>query len=309
MRSVIIRSLVAGWILFGTFAALAEGGTERLVYYSDYFSFIGGDAQGKVAFALDTNRGQDGEEFQAEHFVVLHDERKGWVRLSGNGKYPNPAGALAAIPDSKDFAFQGSAEKGMTVKSATNGVELEVAPIPKILERRKGSATYWLGSAAATLRWDGRTIPGRVIYEYLHRPGYNRLSRTHFAQWRDFHGLYLRVEGGGDLYFHRRHPGDEEPLTGNLVGFMALGERVGAVSELLIEIPERSQALGLYRWPEAWRGSFRLGGETYRFELTLTQRDLVRNWVIGGFSMGIVRGELRRDGQVHELYGLAELIL
>jgi hypothetical protein len=305
---MIMRFLVASWILSAAFAALAQG-PERLVYYSDYFSFIGEDAQGKVAFALDTNRGQDGEEFLAEHFVVLHDERKGWVRLSGNGKYPNPAGVLAAIPDSKDFAFQGSAEKGMTVKSSTNRIELEAAPIPKVLERRQESATYWLGSAAATLRWDARTVPGRVIYEYLHRPGYNRLSRTYFGQWRDFHGLYLRIEGGGDFYLHRRDPGDEEPLTGSLLGFMVFDSRSGVVRELSIDVAGRSHALGFYRWPQAWRGSFQLGGETYRFELTLTERDVVRNWVIGGFSMGIARGELRRGGEVRKLYGLAELIL
>lgn len=305
---MIIRFLVAGWILSGACAALGQD-AERLVYYSDYFSFIGEDAQGKVAFALDTNRGRDGEEFQAEHFVVLHDERKGWVRLSGNGRYPNPAGVLAAIPDSKDFAFQGSAEKGMTVKSPTNAVELELAPIARILERRKGSATYWLGSAAATLRWEGRAIAGRVIYEYLYRPGYNRLARTYFGQWRDFHGLYLRIEGGGDFYVHRRNPSDEEPLTGSLAGFMVLGGRAGVMSELTIDVPERSQARGFYRWPQAWRGSFRFGGETYRFDLTLSERMVVRNWVIGGFSMGIARGELRRDGEVRKLYGLAELIL
>src|SRR5262245_38169635 len=31
---------------------------ETLAYYSDYFSFVGEDAQGRVAFALDNNRGQ-----------------------------------------------------------------------------------------------------------------------------------------------------------------------------------------------------------------------------------------------------------
>ncbi len=48
--------------------------TPKLTYYSDYFSFIGRDDQGMVAFALDNNRGQDKDSWQAEHFVVLHDE-------------------------------------------------------------------------------------------------------------------------------------------------------------------------------------------------------------------------------------------
>jgi hypothetical protein len=35
------------------------------------------DVNGHVAFALDNNRGRDGEAWQAEHFVVLHDEGEG----------------------------------------------------------------------------------------------------------------------------------------------------------------------------------------------------------------------------------------
>ena len=51
--------------------------TSEVVYYSDYFSFIGEDEYGKVAFALDNNRGRDGDTWQAEHFVVMHDEHRG----------------------------------------------------------------------------------------------------------------------------------------------------------------------------------------------------------------------------------------
>ena len=37
-----------------------------LLYVSDYISFVGEDSQGRVAFALDNNRGRDGESWQAE---------------------------------------------------------------------------------------------------------------------------------------------------------------------------------------------------------------------------------------------------
>ncbi len=48
-----------------------------LLYVSDCFSFVGEDVTGHVAFALDNNRGRDGKSWQAEHFVVLHDEGEG----------------------------------------------------------------------------------------------------------------------------------------------------------------------------------------------------------------------------------------
>ena len=58
--------------------------TSSLLYVSDYFSFVGQDSQGNVTFAIDNSRGRDGEAYQAQHFLVLHDEKTGWVRLDGN---------------------------------------------------------------------------------------------------------------------------------------------------------------------------------------------------------------------------------
>src|SRR3989441_341557 len=68
-------------------SAAQEPTTSTLIYVSDYFSFVGADQEGRVAFALDNNRGRDVEAFQAEHFVVLHDERKGWIDVLGSGPY------------------------------------------------------------------------------------------------------------------------------------------------------------------------------------------------------------------------------
>ena len=51
---------------------------QPLAYASDYFSFVGADVSGRVAFAVDTNRGRDGTVYQAEHlYAVLYDERSG----------------------------------------------------------------------------------------------------------------------------------------------------------------------------------------------------------------------------------------
>src|SRR6266571_354272 len=136
-----------------------EPSTSTLIYVSDYFSFVGADQVGRVAFALDNNRRRDGEAFQAEHFVVLHDERKGWM-----------------------------------------------------------------GSASAVLTWQGRTIRGRAIYEYLAMPDFNRLTRTYFSLWEEFQGLYLLVDGKDDVYLHSQLSERLAPLVGNLIGFAVLNE-------------------------------------------------------------------------------------
>ena len=100
--------------------------TPSLLYVSDYFSFVGKDSQGHVAFALDNNRGVDGKKFQAEHFVVLHDAGRGWIEVKGNGAYDNSQGDLLKIPDSPSFRFQGTPETGMSIVSGANHLTLTV---------------------------------------------------------------------------------------------------------------------------------------------------------------------------------------
>lgn len=68
-------------ILLFCLMAMNSFAGERLAYHSDYFSFIGRDAVGFVAFALDNNRGVEGSHYQAEHFGVLYDQKSGWERL------------------------------------------------------------------------------------------------------------------------------------------------------------------------------------------------------------------------------------
>ncbi|HSE57170.1 MAG TPA: hypothetical protein VLA99_00540 [Nitrospiraceae bacterium] len=157
-----------------------------LIYVSDYFSFVGRDSRGHVALALDNNRGRDGETYQAEHFVVLHDEKEGWVKLAGNGAYGNKRHELARIPDSTSFQFEGKQEAGLTITSAVNGLLLRIDPLPVRTSRTHERAIVRMGSALAVLTWRDRTIVGRVIYEYLMMPDFNRLTRTY---WGALEGL------------------------------------------------------------------------------------------------------------------------
>jgi hypothetical protein len=98
----------------------------KLAYYSDYFSFIGGDAVGFVTFALDNNRGVGGADYQAEHFGVLYDVNSGWVKLLGMDTYENVRGGLKRIPNSPHVAFNGLPEAGRVVISDDNALSLEI---------------------------------------------------------------------------------------------------------------------------------------------------------------------------------------
>jgi len=83
---------------------------------------------------------------------------------------------------------------------------------------------------------------------------------------------------------------------GFLDGFITLSETTDAMKNLKFEVLDRELALGLYRWPTAWRMTWT--GSQGPDVLTLKQltRTSVGNWAIGGFSMDIVRVDLRSAG-------------
>lgn len=292
-----------------TDSSLEDLPTSTLIYVSDYFSFIGQDSEGHVTFALDNNRGRDGESYQAEHFLVLHDERQGWTNLAGNGPYDNRNKELSTLPDSPFFKFQGLPRTGITITSKPNQLTLHIEPIPQRTSNKHDGATIWMGSAPAVLTWKGRSIPGRVIYEYLMMSDFNRLTRTYWDMWKEFQGLYLMVDETDDVYVQSQHSERIAPLAGKLTGFAAFNKMTESMRELRVEPLEQEWALGFYRWPTAWRITWTGPRGPAILTLTQSERKSIANWVIGGFSMGIVRGKLEYAGKKHSIYGLAELIM
>lgn len=278
-------------------------------YVSDYFSFVGRDAQGRVAFALDTNRGRDGEQWQAEHFVVMHDERKGWVKLEGNGIYDNVDHELFTIPDSPAFHFEGDTDSGILVRSAPNDLKLFILPLTERAGRKQDGGRHWLGTAQATLQWRGRVVEGRVIYEYLSKPDFNRLTRTYWGLWNHFQGFYLSAAGIGDYYLHQSEGEMMVGLTGKQEAFVVLDEQAWALAEVNLATVTRSFALGFYRWPVQWKLDWKneAGSATLRLDTVDFKR--VANWVTGGFAMSMVQGTLYYMGKSYPLYGLAELLM
>jgi hypothetical protein len=292
-----------------TDASLEDLPASTLIYVSDYFSFVGQDSQGHVAFALDNNRGRDGETYQAEHFLVLHDEGQGWVNLKGNGRYDNQKKELKAIPDSPFFRFQGAPRTGMTIAGDMNQLTLMIdAMSPRISNRHNGAAT-WMGSAPAVLSWNGRTITGRVIYEYFMMPEFNRLTRTYWGMWNEYQGLYLTADKANDVYVHSQRSERVAPLIGFLAGFAAFNETTDQMKDVKVELLDRAWAFGFYRWPTAWRITWTGARGPATLTLSQSQRKRIGNWAIGGFSMAIIQGELEYAGKKHSIYGLAELIM
>lgn len=281
----------------------------NLMYVSDYFSFVGQDSQGHVAFAFDNNRGRDGDAYQAEHFLVLHDERQGWITLDANGFFDNTKHELKTIPDSPYFLFQGTPRTGMTITSERNHLTLRIDPLPERTRNRHSGAATWMGSAQATLSWKGRTIAGRVVYEYFMMPEFNRLTRIYWGMWKEFQGLYLMAGQAADVYVHSQLSERLAPLVGRILGFAAFEEQTEAMTDIKVEVLDRDLALGFYRWPTSWRVTWIGSQGPATLTVVQSERTRIANWITGGFSMGIVRGELDYAGKKLPIYGIAELIM
>jgi hypothetical protein len=107
---------------------------------------------------------------------------------------------LQHIPTLSFFQIYGIPQTGLTIVSPPNDLTVSVESIPNWLDQVYQEGRYWLGSAAAVLQWKGRTLKSRVMYEYFMIPEFNRLSRNFWGLWKHFQGLYIVIEGLGDLY-------------------------------------------------------------------------------------------------------------
>ncbi len=282
---------------------------ETKRYHSDYFSFIGSDAQGSVYLAHDNNRGQTGDRFFADHWIMMYAEGQGVVPIIGSAHYPNPGKVLEVIPDSENFQFRGTIAGGLRMTSATNGIDMNVEGLRPILRRQKPDNDYWIGAAPATMRWKGRTLTGRVIFEFIARTGFNRFTSDFGANWNNFNGLYLLTEDGKDIYlrYHEKLTPDVPRESG-----MATMETDGVMSEIDFKITDsRAVENRTYRWPTNWTVSFVHAGSRWNLRGETDALEIVADWDKGGFAMSVVSGEVSKaDGSGKRRFkGWAELLI
>ena len=112
-----------------------------------------------------------------------------------------------------------------------------------------------------------------------------------------------------DIYVHSHHSDRLAPLIGKLAGFAVFGEIPETLQDLRFEVMETDFAPGLYRYPSMWRVTWTGSAGQGVMTLELSYRKHIANWLIGGFAMAIVTGNLNYNGQSFPIYGLAELIM
>ena len=215
------RTLVAGAVALPFIRPAVAGGP--LQYYSDYISFVGDDAQGSVYFALDTNRGRDGDAYQADHFFAAYADGEGFLDLHGHGRFDNTEKQMASTPSSYYFRFDGTPETGLTMSSPINGIEMSIEPLERTLLIEPGDGYFWVGAAAARMSYGKRTLSGRVLYEALFFDNWNRFARSYDDMWNNFNGLYLRTDSDRDFYLHSQESPSMSKRVGRLEGACYMG--------------------------------------------------------------------------------------
>ena len=285
--------------------------TASLAYVSDFFSFVGRDSSGRVAFTLDNNRGKDGNTWQGEHLVLLlHDEQTGWKELEGTGQYDNTKKQLLKIPNSPYFDFKGDPATGLTITNSQYKLTLEIDPIQERVSRKDGDSNYRMGSSQGILKWQGRTLKGWVIHERLEMANFNRLTHQYFDLWTESYGIYAWIDGSSDfLYFHKQANETRlTPLVGNLVGFGVFANKGEHLQNLKLTVMDSTQAWGLYQWPRNWEGKWIGRKGLGAITMDISDLQVISNFILGGLAMGIIQGEITYDGNTRKIYGMGELL-
>ena len=279
-------------------------------YVSDYISFVGSDDIGRVYLAHDNNRGQTGERFFADHWIAMYDSATGWVDVNGSRHYENTSKVLDRIPPSQHFRFEGSRETGLSFTSQTNAMALTLEAIDPVIRRGNADGTFQVGAASATMKWNERTIKGRVIFEYLMRRNWNRFTNSFEANWKNFNGLYLKTRDGKDFYLHSHERTGGSDLTGRLIGMATWGQP-DKINGIEFTVTESVVADGgQFRWPTRWRADFWHNEMLHKAEFeTEISRD-VAWWKTGGFMMSVINGTISDEaGGKREATGWAELLI
>jgi hypothetical protein len=193
--------------------------------------------------------------------------------------------------------------------SASNGIDMEMGGLEPILRHQLPDNDFWIGAAPATMKWRGRTLEGRVIFEFIARRGFNSFTSDIGDNWRNFNGLYLLTEDGRDIYV-RYH----EKLTPGVPreSGMATVERDGVMSDIDFRITaSRAVDSRTYRWPTNWAVDFTYNGSRWTLSGETLFLEMVADWNWGGFAMSIISGELSKaDGSGRQRFkGWAELLI
>ena len=281
--------------------------SEQPSAYSNYFSFHGEDAKGKVYFAIDNNRVSKKKSVKANNFLYFNIDGN-WKKLKGHYNFKSEETDISRCFDSEDFKFVYKDNHLISIVSITNKLRIDFEkPLEHTGAYGEAGVSFDMFATRATLSYQGRTFDGNIISEQLIDPGglktFSNILKVLFQGFK-YDGYYLNAVGLGDLYVHLVTP--EESINVFTDNIYNLNTSAGAKDFTLEQANytvTKYKRVGFRKLPLELEIDL---GES-KLLLTTSHFQKYRNLLFFAFGMGTVHGELIHQGKKYEVYGLSEL--
>lgn len=287
---------------------------EEISYVSDFLVFAGADADGRVLFAFDANRGNEGEKYQAEHFQRLWVEGEGWSTLPGEEELA--VEDMWELPSSKEWQISGDTAEGFQLACASREFELRTEPLADRTWRELEGDIFSTAAGSATLTIGERELRGHVHHEFCFLVDRNPLVKTYTDLFGDgFHGVYAIVGEGENVrpFKYHRTGGTLRGLLKRSDGYTP-EESASGWSRIPANDFDASDwdLAGFFSWPGRYAASWAVGEDESAlqrsFRLSLRQREVVANYVIAGLAVNVVEGTINLTGKPEPVFGMALIV-
>ena len=285
----------------------------EVAMFSDYYSFVGRDERGWVAFAIDNNRQRAVDYYEADHATFMYDGETGFVDIAGYGKYDTADHTLLHVPDSASFTFERD-QTQTVMQSMTEDLILSFGELDAHFHDSRPEASILMGIAPATLSWRGRELTGDIIGERLGFKNFDRrkmgpmLAKQTLSS-RSFQGLYLTTEHGEIIYL-RASTMQLGLIDGpSAIGFGRHDDYSGMLNSVTVTADRWQPGPGLFSLPSSWTATWWTDRE-YKLTLSTIDTKVYSNWGLGAFAMSFAEGTITNpDGSRAKVAGFAELII
>ncbi len=277
--------------------------------HNGYLIFVGQDATGKVAFAMENTRSKgDGLDWtQTAQVAWMYDENRGWVDLKGRyGKAFKGAGQRK-IGGEWQHRMANNFQANQTIRSDENGIHLKVKANKILYKTKSRDGQMVTATGKGEMVWNGRRIKGTVFLRDDIFLG-SSASSMYFKHVKGVRSeaIHLNVPKHGFVSVFRTDHKMKVPIGGSQGISIQMDSISGHTDEMKLEATAYRR-LGFYEYPTAWQGSFSIEGKEAMFKVVARDAVTAENILLAGTRLSWLRGFISFDGHTYPVCGFAEV--
>lgn len=277
--------------------------------HNGYLIFVGQDAEGKVAFAMENTRSKgDGLDWsQTSQVAWMYDENKGWINLKGRyGKAFQGAGQRK-IGGEWEHRMANNFQANQTIHSDENGIHLKVKANKILFKTKSRDGQMVTATGDGEMVWKGRRLKGSVFLRDDIFVG-NSASEMYFKHLKGVRSeaIHLNIPKHGFISVYRTDHKMQVPIGGNQGISVQMDSLAGHTHEMSLEATAYRR-LGFYEYPTAWQGAFSIEGKEAMFKVVAKDDVTSENILLAGTRLSWLRGFISFDGTTYPVCGFAEV--